>query len=374
MIGRRKQHRYFDILKWRFVFFLKKNTFVCVLAILIILVSVTGFGISVIEHDDAYNSIWRSVVYVFSGMDVDPPKTSTGRILASLILFAGVVFVSLLTGYIASEFTRLLSSSNTIPLKLAKNKFQDHIIIFGWSNKTKLLLRELNADFGHGILRTKKFLIVSEEEYIDKGSENIYQQVYHLRGKPTDSEVLKKADLPRKKSFKLNGARVAVIFADSDLEENQADRFSLLSLLAIEHMHPDVVSVVEVRNASSKEHMQNACADEVVLPTNYTVDLIARTAVFPGVQTFISELLSLASDKDRLPVSFYVIYAKEVGGVGETIANAVNKLFMENFGVIIGVLRDSQLTLISDNPVIVDEIVLKTDFYITIAVPQQIYR
>jgi len=346
MTWRKKFIKFLDRIKLRILLNIRRHALLSVIVSLIILVIVTGYAIKNIEDDDAYNSIWRSIVYVFSGIDVDPPKTATGKALASVILLVGAIFVSILTAFVYSSFNRILSSSHVVKPKHPRSTFNNHVIIFGWSNRSRELLRELNYDFSNGNLGSQEFLIVSEDESIDKGTEAIFDIVYHVKGKFSDPEVLRRSDLQpggRKK-----GARVAVIFPDRVLSPQEADRQSLLSLLAIEHIHPEVISVVESCSADSEEHFRNAYADEVISPATYSVNLLARTAEFPGTYTFISDLLSLQTSTENPPASICHVPASDMQTVGMKLKEAVLSIFDSGKGIVIGLLLNGSLELISE--------------------------
>lgn len=324
---------------------------------------VTGYAIKNIENDDAYNSIWRSIVYVFSGIDVDPPKTATGKALASVILLVGAIFVSILTAFVYSSFNHILSASHVITEKRQRSVFHNHVIIFGWSNRGRELLRELNEDFKNGNLGSQEFLVVSEDDSIDKGSEAIFDVVYHLKGKFPDADILRRSDL--QPTSRKRGARIAVIFPDRTLSPAEADRKSLLSLLAIEHIHPEVVSIVESCSADSEEHFRNAYADEVISPASYSVNLLARTAEFPGTYTFISDLLSLQTVTENPSVSIYHVLASEMKVVGMQLKNVVTSIFDDGNGIVIGLLLHGSLELISEVSGLLD-VTLATDHSLVI--------
>jgi hypothetical protein len=333
-------------------------------------VIVTGYAIKNIEHDDAYNSIWRSIVYVFSGIDVDPPKTATGKALASVILLVGAIFVSILTAFIYSSFNHILSASHVITAKRPRSVFNNHVIIFGWCNRSRELLHELNDDFRNGNLGANEFLIVSENESIDKGSESIFDVVYHLRGKFSDSDVLRRSDL--QPTSRKKGARVAVIFPDRTLSPQEADRKSLLSLLAIEHIHPEVISIVESCSASSEEHFRNAYADEVISPASYSINLLARTAEFPGTYTFISNLLSLQKAVKDHSVSIHHVLASEMKTVGMELKDVVTTLFESGDGIVIGLLLNGSLDLISEVTGLLDVTITAEHSLVIMANPTQV--
>lgn len=322
------------------------------LAFALILTTIIGFTaviFSVIEKNNQH-PIWRSVVYVMSGMDVDPPETALGQFTATLVLLSGVILVSLLTGYLAAEFSNLLQSSRVIPPKPIKRIFEDHIVIFGWSAKTKAILRELNESYKFSRAVGREIVIVSNDEFLSKGSESIYKHVWHVRGSQADSSSLLLADVSASRG---NGAKVAAILSDNTLTAEEADRKSLLTVLAVEHSFPAVHSISEVQLATNSRHFQNANVNELVLPNHFTNLLLARTLEYPGTAAYIEELLALAPPEESEaqaahPISLFTLSAKEAGVSGKTLPEAVFNFFSQQGGIIVGVLADDEVRFVPD--------------------------
>lgn len=298
---------------------------------------------------------WRTVVYLLSGVDVDPPQSGVGELTVSLVVLSGIILVSLLTGYIASEFSRLLLSASAVSRKSDHQIFENHIIIFGWNPKTKAILRELDADYREGGKYRDEIVIVSEKESLERGSEEVYEHVWHVCGPSTDTDVLRRTDLAR--SSDTLGARVAVVLGDAALPPEEADRVTLLTLLAVEHLHPPVLSLVDAFCDSSAPHFKNADADEVAIPNQYANLLLARAAEFPGMAGYIDELLALAplqrmtaaEDSARMPVSFYVKSVRELKLNGLTFSDAVMRLYAQSNALAAGILRPEGIVLFPDS-------------------------
>ena len=299
-------------------------------------------------ENDGKSGLWRSIVYIMSGLDVDPPQTLVGQSAAGLVLISGIIFVSLLTGYVASVFSHLLLSSQSVPRKPKNRIFEEHGIIVGWGDKTRAILRELDADYRAQAAPADDFIIISEKPCLERGEERIYDHAWYYPGSPADSDVLIGADLTPSRG---RGAKAAAILADPELPEEEADRRSLLALLAVEQLHPEVISLVEVKREEDVEHFYNAYADEVVVPSRYSRLLLARTSEFPGIAAYVEELLALAppqagrnGDK-RMPISFYVRTAQALGVVGRTLHEAILGYFSEAAAIIVGTVTNGKLVI-----------------------------
>lgn len=359
----------------KFLRLVHARPFITFSALVAIVLAVASLVFSTVETDTAH-PVWRTVVYMMSGIDVEPPDTALGEVTATLVLLSGVILVSLLTGFVASEFSRLLSTATSIARKPSHRTFQEHIIIFGWSAKTKAILRELDATFSAQGYGAPDIIVVSDHESLERGPESIYEHVSHVPGVSTDPDVLRRADLMSTSNG--TGARVAVVLSDSSLTGDEADRRSLLTLLAIESLHPPVISLVDVSSSEWAAHFENANADEVLVPSEYASTLLARAAEFPGTSSYIDELLALAPlpgssglHEKPAPISFYVKTAAELRVSGMSIAEAVLAFHARENVIIAGYLAENgvqlfpeisgETTPLSDN-----------DKLVVIATPEQI--
>lgn len=345
----------------------------CILLFLGILAIASG--VFLYAEPDEGNPLWRSAVYIASGLDVDPPKTLVGQVDAVVVLFSGVIFVSLLTGYIASVFSSLLVYSYSIGRKPKYRAFENHAIIFGWGDKTKAVLHELNADYGNHPFHLDDYVIIDERPMLDKEDKPIYRHTYHCKGPATDLGTLKSADLM---PYRGRGAKVVAILADPAVPEDEADRLSLLKLLAVEQLYPDVISMVEVKQEEAAEHFYNAYADEVLIPKQYSRLLLARTSEFPGVAAYVEELLALAPDETDFsitekepPISFYVRSAKALELTGKTLNEAVQDYYQRSSAIIIGSITLGELTLVPDQQW-TERPLAQDDEIIVIARPNQV--
>lgn len=362
----------------RMMMFLHQHTLMTFVLLFCSIVIISGFSLEMVDTEEG-NPLWRSLVYMLSGLDVDQPRTPAGQAVSAFILICGVILVSLLTGYIASAFSRLLMASQIVPRKPEGRAFEDHVIIFGWNAKTKAILRELDNDFAFASFRTNDFVVISAKPELEKGALDIYHHVWHVPsyGSANDIQVLRNADLTPHRG---SGARVAAILSDSTLDRREADDRTLLNLLAVENLFPDVISIAEVMQDDQIEHFQNAYADELVLPHRYCSILLARTCEHPGVSSFVDELLALApmevgfgQTNENNPVSFYIRSAEELGVAGKRISEAVMDYYQRRQAIIAGLIDREKVTLVPDLLVAQRQAALKnSDWLVVVATPEQV--
>ena len=101
-----------------------------------------------------------------------------------------------------------------------------------------------------------------------------------MRGDTTSSVDLERAGIPD---------AAAAIICPSD-SSNEADMRSILTVLAIETMAPNVRTVVEVNNPKHVEHVRRARTDEILVTSQLASRLLARTALYPGLAALVTDI------------------------------------------------------------------------------------
>jgi voltage-gated potassium channel len=67
---------------------------------------------------------------------------------------------------------------------------------------------------------------------------------------------------------------------------------SILTVMAIESVAPQVRTVVEVNNPAHVDHFKRAHADEIVVTSRIASRLLARTSLYPGLAEIITDIVS----------------------------------------------------------------------------------
>ena len=150
--------------------------------------------------------------------------------------------------------------------------FEKHIVVCGWNSTARDLIDELMLDeYGTRIV----LLHDSEKSPAGEG-------VYFVRGDTTSDEDLRRAGIPT--------AAAAIVCPASASDE--ADMRSILVVLAIETMAPQVRTIVEVNNPRHVPHFRRANVDEVLVTPILASHLLARTAMYPGLSSIVTDMVS----------------------------------------------------------------------------------
>ena len=67
---------------------------------------------------------------------------------------------------------------------------------------------------------------------------------------------------------------------------------SILTVMAIESIAPQVRTVVEVNNPAHVEHFRRANADEILVTSRIASRLLARSSLYPGLAELVTDIVS----------------------------------------------------------------------------------
>ena len=128
-----------------------------------------------------------------------------------------------------------------------------------------------------------------------------------FRGDASNAQDLERAEIPE-------SAEAALVFPSNS--SNEADMKSILTVMAIETIAPDVRTVVEVNNPRHVEHFKRAHADEIVVTPRLASHLVARAALYPGLSDLIADMVSGGAGSElyrvKIPDDYHGLAIDEV--------------------------------------------------------------
>jgi voltage-gated potassium channel len=221
--------------------------------------SVSGLG----------DSFYWAVTTVIGSGDASYVTSAGGFVIGWLLAFFGVAIVAALTAtFVGFVIDFLLKEGQG----MGAAGYEDHIVVCGWNSTARELIEELKGDEF-----TSKIVVVHEADKSPAGP-----GVYFVRGDCTNAGDLERAGIRE--------AAAAIVFpADAS---NEADMRSILTVLAIESVAPDVRTVVEVNNPRHVEHFERAHADEILVTSRLASRLLARSALYPGLAALVTDIVS----------------------------------------------------------------------------------
>ena len=235
-------------------------------------------------------SLWSVWVLLFSGLD-EAPETAIGRLLAMALLVAGVGLAGLFTASVASLLVeRYLRRSD-----VSNFEMDDHLVLCNWAPRGLEWIREVHSKI---ITDPRPIVIIhdnpDEIDLPDKQEDPAFNDVYIVKGDPTNEIILQRATVAK--------AYSVVVLSDAR-EGKHADGKSILICIAIRHIckvehQPNIV--VECHNLHNRFHLQKAGASEIVSSDSLGLHLLARSALFHGMTQFYQELLTVRRDNNEV--------------------------------------------------------------------------
>ena len=90
---------------------------------------------------------------------------------------------------------------------------------------------------------------------------------------------------------------------------------SILAIMAIESVAPDVRTVAEVNNPRHEPHFQRADVDEVLVTSKLASQLLARSALYPGLSALVTDIVSGGEGSELYRVAIPEYIGLSVDGV-----------------------------------------------------------
>jgi voltage-gated potassium channel len=273
----------------------RSQIFRILLAVLIVWV-LGATGIHLAERggnppfDTWSESFWNVWVMLFAGPD-EAPKTSLGRLISMVLLGLGVGLAGLFTGSVAS----VLVAQNLRRRDVSNFEMEDHLVLCNWSERGLPWIREVHSK----IIQDKRPVVIIHDspetiDLPDKQDDAAFNDVYIVKGDPSNEVILRRARIPR--------AHSVVVLAD-DRQGEHADGKTILICIAIRNIckgdkQPNVA--VECRNVNYRHHLLRAGADEIISSDELGLRLLARTALYHGMTRVYQELLTVGRDANEM--------------------------------------------------------------------------
>lgn len=234
------------------------------------------------ERDHIFNSknlidsFWWSIVTMTTvGYGDISPETLGGRITAVFTMVLGIGFLGVLLGGMVSIVVENRQKELNGMKELNLNA---HIILCGWHKlKMENFIMELRCETIY-----KKTDIVIVTDKIETHPFLDYDHVHFVKGLPSHLETLKMANVENCKNV--------IIFADS--EDPRSDDTTLLTLLLIDEINPDIYTVAELIDQSKRRFFEKTNCDEIIPVSRFSVNLMVQATQDPGTSIVLDELIS----------------------------------------------------------------------------------
>jgi voltage-gated potassium channel len=230
------------------------------------------------ENVSWWESFWSVFFTIISADFVDvTPSTALGRVLITMLVLFGIGFVGLVTASIASI---LVVDELRVGKGMKRVKLKDHVVVCGWNYNAEAILREIFAA-SKGLPHV---VVVADMEETPLQDEDFF--FHYVRGDITEETTLKRASI--------EDAKTAIVLADTSggRPYDEADSRTILTVLTIETLNPDVYTCAELVHAKNAVHLERVNVDEIILSGEYGGKMLAHAAMSHGISKVVSSLLT----------------------------------------------------------------------------------
>lgn len=295
--------------------YLKSPVIARILIIIIILMVSFGSMIHILEpmnFPTFLDGVWWVIVTTATiGYGDFVPKTVIGKLVGILLILVGTGFVST---YFVTLAAAAITKENSYKQGEMTYRGVEHLIIIGWNERVRTIISHLPKDI--------KFILIDEtlEEIPQK-----FAHIHFIHGNPTRDETLLKANIKQ--------AKVVLITADQSKDELQADTNTILTLLAIKGLNPNIYAIAEILTNHQKSNAKRAGADEIIETNILTSYIMSKSICSNG----ISQTLSLMLDHNHVNTLKYIDVQTDF--IGKTFSECSKLLFKNNM-ILIGIKKD----------------------------------
>ncbi len=302
---------------------------------IIALSSITFFGILIhlIEPRNfptIFDGIWWAIITASTiGYGDYVPHSILGKI-------AGILLIITSAGFLSSFFVTLATTAATQQNNLFEGKAHfkgsDHFVIIGWNERSKEIIQSLLSEKG----------LISIALIDETLSQNPFpnKSVHFIQGRPNLDKILIKANIA--------AAKKVIITADQNKDEHQADMNTILTLLAVKGLNPQIEAIVEILTYEQIANANRAGADEIIQTNMLTSFVMLQSITSQDLVTSFLDLIYQLTEKKLI---YQICETHDL----EKDYTTVGKRYMNEGKVLLGVKRGEATILNPPRPFIIEK-------------------
>jgi len=256
-------------------------------------------------------SFYWGVTTVMGSGDASYVHSPGGFVISWLLVLFGVAIVASITGALVGFVIDFILKEGQ---GMGASGYRDHIVVCGWNSTARELVNELNGDDYH-----HKIVVIHDADKNPAGND-----VYFVSGDVTNADDLRRTGVEE---------AMAAVVCPADAS-NEADMRSILTVMAIEAIAPNVRTVVEVNNPQHVDHFRRANADEILVTSRISSRLLARSSLYPGLAEIVTDIVSGGEGSELYRVTLPAEF------IGLTVDELSAKLRSDHSATLLAIGRD----------------------------------
>ena len=249
---------------------------------MLIIVFEPNTGNSNVNIKSFFDAIWWTIVTITSvGYGDFFPVTIAGRVIGIIIIVSGFVLFSTFTAYIASNF---IDQKIKERKGLNKIKLRNHVVICGWNNSAKRILKFLVEHVNENPVTV--VLINELDENSVSTIRNQYEQIdiKFIRGDFTNQDILNRANIK-------DANRILILFDESCQDSVPSDERTIIAAHNISFLKVKGQINLQLRHEKYLPTIQRDKIQNVVIYEDIGGDILANSTLHPTIPNFIQTLI-----------------------------------------------------------------------------------
>ena len=264
--------------------FLRRENLFRLIGVIVVLVLVGAAGLTYFEDDRPFHdALWWAIVTLTTvGFGDISPASLGGRLIGVVLMFFGIGVLGTFTATIAGAFVEQRQRKDR---GMGEHDLEGHIILCGWNDRTKEILKDLRADkrsAGDPIA-----LVADIQANPASGDDHLH----FVRGTETEDD-LKRAGIEK--------AKTVVLVGDRSLDYGPRDAKAVLAVLTVKSLNRNVYTIAELAGEENEPHCRHAGADEIVVGADLCSRVISTATLDHGISKVLHELLSARVGNDLM--------------------------------------------------------------------------
>ena len=264
--------------------FLQRENLFRLMGVIVVLVLTGAAGLAYFEEDRPFHdALWWAIVTLTTvGFGDISPETLGGRLIGVVLMFFGIGVLGTFTATIAGAFVEQRQRKDR---GMGDCDLEGHIILCGWNDRTKEILKDLRADSRSA---ARPIALVADVETNPAGGD---EHLRFVRGTETEDD-LGRAGIER--------AETVVLVGDRSQDYRARDAKAVLAVLTVKNLNPSAYVIVELAGEENVRHCRHAKADEIVVGADLCSRVISTATLDHGISTVLRELLSAQEGHDLI--------------------------------------------------------------------------